>query len=281
MQIASPMPEPPPVTTATLPSSVTERPPRVRRSRPVAQPAVALDRLVEPEPLDLDLEHAGARERDDLVQLGQRAPGRPARGDLERHAPEPDRKRPAAEADDADVAADRDDRRRELRRSSPSRRSRARARLRRRPSRHGRRRARGRSRRARRARRRRARACARPPAGRSATIRADVELAQKLHGDVAEPADADDDDRRAGTEVAAARSLDRVVRRQRRIRQRRGLHRIEVSDRHEQPRRRDDDVLGQPAVDPEPAASPAGRLRAQVLRAARALRDSAPQPHGP
>ena len=87
MQIASPMPEPPPVTTATFPSSVTGRPPHVPRPR---RRAAAGSRRPprRGESCSISISRtAGPRERDDLVQLGQRPPRRPARGHLERHAP--------------------------------------------------------------------------------------------------------------------------------------------------------------------------------------------------
>ncbi len=74
------------------------------------------------------------------------------------------------------------------------------------------------------------------------------QLAQKLDGDVPEPADADDHSGRAWAKSPQL-GRDRVIRRQRRVGQRRGVHRVQVADRHEQPRRRDDDVLGQPAVE--------------------------------
>ena len=49
--------------------------------------------------------------------------------------------------------------------------------------------------------------------------------------------------------------LDRVVRRQRRVGQRRRSDGVEVADRDEQPRRRDEQVVGEPAVEAEPAAA--------------------------
>jgi hypothetical protein len=62
--------------------------------------------------------------------------------------------------------------------------------------------------------------------------------------------------------------LERVVRRQRGICQRSGVHRLEIAPRHEQPGRGDKDEFREPAVTPQPAATPA---RAEVLGTTRAL----------
>ena len=58
---------------------------------------------------------------------------------------------------------------------------------------------------------------------------------QYLNGDVAESADSDHHNRRTWRESRQL-TLDRAVGRQRSIGQRRGMRRIEVPDRNEQPR---------------------------------------------
>ena len=98
---------------------------------------------------------------------------------------------------------------------------------------------------------------------------------------MAESADSDHHDRRPGRESPQL-ALDRAVRRQRSIGQRRGVRRIEITDRNEQPRRRDDEVVSEAAVEAEPAPSPGepGSAKTEVLGPSRALptAPAAPRP---
>ena len=81
---------------------------------------------------------------------------------------------------------------------------------------------------------------------------------QDLHRQVAEPADADDDRDRTGPE-AVERAPDRPVRRHRGVGERRGEHRVEVTERGELAHAVDDHVRRHPAVDAE-APTRAGEL---------------------
>src|SRR4051812_13002631 len=104
-----------------------------------------------------------------------------------------------------------------------------------------------------------------------------AERRQQLHGDVAEPADADHHSARAGMQVRE-RPADRVVGRERGVGERGGGDRIEPAEWDEQPRRRDGDVLGEPAVAAEPAAALERLALAQVLLAAAAAAARAAAP---
>ena len=81
--------DPPPVTAATLPSSLMSGT-RLRHGDEPAAHGAGLEALVgrghvgEPHALDLDVDRAGARERDDLRELGARAPVREDDRRLER-----------------------------------------------------------------------------------------------------------------------------------------------------------------------------------------------------
>ena len=97
------------------------------------------------------------------------------------------------------------------------------------------------------------------------------ELAQELHRDVAKTADADHHHRRSWNEAMSC-ALDRVIRRQRGVRQRRGGDRVEVADRHQQPRRGTSRYSASPPSKPSPQPAPAARSR-------RSQRFSAPAAH--
>src|SRR4051794_34287886 len=84
------------------------------------------------------------------------------------------------------------------------------------------------------------------------------ERTQERDGDVAEPADADDDDARTGTQ--GQRAPDRVVGRQPGVGEGRGPDGIDVAEGDQVARRRDDHVLGEPAVPAEARAAPADGL---------------------
>ena len=77
--------------------------------------------------------------------------------------------------------------------------------------------------------------------------------AQQLDRHVAEAADADHD-RAAARDELVERELDRVIRGERRVRERGGVARVEVAERHEQPRVGDQHVLRHAAVAAEAAA---------------------------
>ena len=110
----------------------------------------------------------------------------------------------------------------------------------------------------------RARAC--PARGRRRSIRAGASALQDLDRHVAEPAGADHDRVRAGHELVQ-RALDRVVRRERRVGQRRRVARVELAERHSSRAAGHEQVLGHPAVATEAAAHRAdlGRALAVVL----------------
>ena len=102
---------------------------------------------------------------------------------------------------------------------------------------------------------------------------------QQLDGDVAEASDADHHRGGAGPQVAQ-RALDRVVRRQRRVGERRGGRRVEVADRDRDARGREDDVLREAAVAPDAAAGAAPQVarshRCSSPRLQRGHRSAAP-----
>ena len=74
--------------------------------------------------------------------------------------------------------------------------------------------------------------------------------------------------------------LERVIRGQRRIGERCAVHGVELAARDEEPRARNEHVLGEPAVEAEPAARTREHARAlaTVLGAARALSADAAAP---
>ncbi len=92
------------------------------------------------------------------------------------------------------------------------------------------------------------------------------ERIQDLDRHVAQAAGADHDRGRAGHQQRQ-RALDRVVRRQRRIRQRRGFDRVQAAERYEVPHVGHDHVLGHAAIGAEAAARGAelGLVHAVVL----------------
>ena len=104
---------------------------------------------------------------------------------------------------------------------------------------------------------------------------------EHLDGEVAEATDADDDGGRTRDELWQ-RWLDRVIRRQPRVRQRHVPDRIEISERDEVPRTRDDLVLGH-----GPGRTQAGRPdpqtfgREKELSPPTAHRLQLPQPQAP
>src|SRR3954471_15269121 len=108
------MPAPPPVTTASLPSSVISSTPRSwNRDHAAAdvarlEPLVRRGHVLERHALDLDLNHPGAGEPDDLGELRARAPVREDDGRLERDHAEAEGQRPAADAEHGEVAARQD-----------------------------------------------------------------------------------------------------------------------------------------------------------------------------
>ena len=75
---------------------------------------------------------------------------------------------------------------------------------------------------------------------------------QDLHGHVSESTHTDDDCARSRRQVRTG-NVDRVIRGQRRIRQRGRVDRVEVTQRHEEPRL-GDDILGHAAVEAETRA---------------------------
>ena len=79
------------------------------------------------------------------------------------------------------------------------------------------------------------------------------ERAQQLHRHVPQAADADHDRAAAGHELRKCK-FDRVIRRERGIRERSGVARVEVAERHEQPRIGDQHVLRHATVTAEAAA---------------------------
>ena len=261
------------MTTATFPcerSRDDHRPTRDRRRSRVADSRRSHPRARSS--LDLDLDRTRARERDHLVQLGQRAPGRPARGRT-RAAPcrrrsgtcrrrrrrcsrgRPVARTAAASSTSASVADEVEDDRRALAARLRADVARVETGCVERDV----------------ARPRRARATREPSRRSIATIRAAEQRAQDLDGDVAEAADTDHDDRRSRRE-APQLALDRAVRRQRGIR--RAAPRctgsrspIGTSSRGDGTSRYSARPPSKPSPHPGPASSAARRSRFSAPRA--------------
>ena len=125
----APIPDAPPVTAATLPSSLMTDT-RLRYGDEPAAHGAGLEALIgrghvgEPHALDVDVDRTGTRERDHVRELGARAPVRQDDRRLERHGAEAHREGPAAHAEDRDVTAGRHDAGGERRASARRRRSR-------------------------------------------------------------------------------------------------------------------------------------------------------------
>ena len=102
---------------------------------------------------------------------------------------------------------------------------------------------------------------------------------QNLDCHVAEPANANDDHIRIGRQQRQGR-LDRMVGRQGCVTERRGPDRIELAQRHEQARRRNDHVFGHAAIETEPATrgGQASMLLAIIFRRCLASMTAATSP---
>src|SRR3954463_1512304 len=92
-------PQAPPPAAGTATSRPAPAPP------PRREPLVGRRHLLEAPRLDLELDGAGPRERDDLRELRPAAPVREDPGRLRRNRPEAHGERAASDADDRDVAA--------------------------------------------------------------------------------------------------------------------------------------------------------------------------------
>jgi hypothetical protein len=94
-----------------------------------------------------------------------------------------------------------------------------------------------------------------------------AERAQELDPEVPEPADPDQHCRRARHEQRQ-RALDRVIGRERGVRQRRSVARVEAVERHQEARAGHEHELGHPAVPPKAAAEHARAPEALAQRLA-------------
>ena len=279
-QIASPIPVPPPVTTDDVPVEPHRDGHQASVHLAALESAIHLDDVVEADALDLDRDVPSAGERHHVEQLLARAPVREGDGGFEGHRAEAHRERPSSHADHGNVPARAHSRGGERqRRVGPDA-----VHHERRPGstdhvaqlapvqllglEHG---------------------VGADLDGQVERLRPAIdgqdaggrEPPQELDGDVSEPADADHD-RRAPRAQDAEHRPDRVVRRQRRVRQRRCGRRVQPVHRRGQPRRGHRQPLREPAVEPQPspaAAQPVGVL-AQGLGAdaARTAAPAAPRP---